>query len=70
MNYPINDVFEGTGDLLLEHGIPLNSHYTPEMNMLDTYISYGRFTYKLRYVDGKLSGIFRLPRKEDDNGKD
>lgn len=70
MNYPINDIFEGTAELLLKHGIPLHSHYTPELNMVDTYISYGGFTYKLRDVEGKLNGIFRLPRKEDDNGKD
>lgn len=72
MSHPINDIFEGTADLLLEHGIPLHSHYTLEMDMVDTYISYGGFTYKLRYVDGKLNGIgiFRLPRKEEDNGQD
>lgn len=70
MSYPINDIFEGTADLLLVHGIPLNNYYTPEMNMADTYISYGRFTYKLRYVNGELNGIFRLPSKEDEDGQD
>lgn len=70
MSYPINDIFEGTADLLLRIGVPLYNHYTPEMNMADTYISYGGFTYKLRYVDGELNDIFRLPRKEKEDGQD
>lgn len=70
MSYPINDIFEGTADLLLAHGIPLHSCYTPEMNMADTYISYGGFTYKLRYVNGELNDIFRLPRKEFEDDQD
>lgn len=70
MSYPINDIFEGIADLLLAHGISLHSHYTPEMNMADTYIRYGGYTYKLRYVNGELNGIFRLARKEEEDGKD
>ena len=68
MSYPINDIFEGTADLLLEHGILLQSYDTPELNMVDTYISYGGYTYKLRYVAGELRDIYRFGKKESDNG--
>ena len=68
MSHPINDIFEGVADLLLEHGILLHSHDTPELNMVDTYISYGNYTYKLRYVAGELCGVFRLVKKEAEHG--
>ena len=73
MGYPIDDIFEGVADLLLEHGEFMNNCFTEELHMADTYISYRHRVYKLRYVGGELCEIFRLPsypmKGDDDNGK-
>lgn len=72
MDYPINDIFECTGELLLNHGKHITLNYSPELPMTDTYIEYGERIYKIRYVSGELCEIVRLPSKstkESDNGK-
>lgn len=72
MSYPINDIFEGTGELLLKHGKQISLNYSPDFPMTDTYIEYGERIYKTRYVAGELCEIERLPNistKESINGK-
>ena len=70
MSYPINDIFEGTADLLLEHGTDVELWLDKgDTNKMFYHINYGYFHYLVVYKDGKLQSITRC-EKEDDNGQD
>ena len=69
MSYPINDIFEGTGDLLVKHGeILSNKHICDNKRLI--YLYYGGYTYLLSYAGGILLEISRIETKEvENNGK-
>ena len=62
MDYPINDIFEGTGDLLIKHGEILRNIHLGARER-DVYLNYGGYTYLLRYVGGELRDITRTDLK-------
>ena len=68
MNYPINDIFEGVADLLLEHGTSKYTTFNGDEGREDNYIKYGDYNYLLVYVNGQLRSINRRERGVD-NGK-
>ena len=68
MSYPINDIFEGTADLLENHGVLELSTHNLDDGRAELYIKYGGYNYLVVYIDGTLSSINRRER-EDDHGK-
>lgn len=67
MNYPINDIFEGVGDLLMKQGqIELSIHNIDE-NSADIYIDYDGYKYHACYSDGVLYALSRV-KKEVNHG--
>lgn len=65
MSYPINEIFEGVGDLLLQHGVVELSTHNMDDGRADIYIKYGSYNYHVVYIDGELISI---NRKEVING--
>ena len=69
MSYPINDIFEGTADLLMKNGkVELSTHNLDELEA-DIYIKYGGYTYLIVYIGGVLHSITRGD-KEVNHGQD
>lgn len=64
LSYPINDIFEGTGDLLIKHGEILRNIH-PSARERDIHLNYGGYTYILRYGGGELRDITRIDLKEE-----
>ena len=58
MTYPINDIFEGTRDLLIKHG-------KLELSVCDgeeevSYINYGGYFYRITTNSGNVVNINRI----------
>ena len=69
MSLPINDIFEGTGDLLIKHGDIVSNKHNFDGRGRVIVISYGGYTYTLTYERGVLYEITRMEIKENNNGK-
>ena len=70
MNYPINDIFEGTGELLLERGSDVELIVDKEdERTVFYYMTYGDYNYLVCYKEGDLQSITRV-EKEDEDGQD
>ena len=69
MTYPINDIFEGTGDLLVEHGEVVDRVFDNKLHREDIYITYGQYRYLAVYAGGMLITITRMARRNY-NGQD
>lgn len=62
MDYPINDIFEGTGELLLKQGkIDVESHDV-ELGRSDIYVNYGTYKYLIVDIAGEITTITRIKR--------
>lgn len=70
-DYPINDIFEGTGELLLTHGERDLETHDIDSDTSVIYIKYGGYYYRLIDVAGEIRLIERVTRLErsDGNGK-
>lgn len=68
MNYPINEVFEGTAELLLKHGERDVESHDVESGRSDIYVNYGGYKYHIVDIAGKIATITRI--KESNYGKD
>ena len=62
MNYPINDIFEGTGELLLKHGERDCESHDVELGRSDIYVNYGVYKYLIVDVAGEITTITRIKR--------
>lgn len=60
MDYPINDIFEGVGELLGQHGEIQLSNHDIERLVCTMYVRYSDYTYRLTYCDGVLTDINRI----------
>ena len=67
MSYPINDIFEGVGDLLQRHGKTVLSTRNLDLTS-EIFVQYGDYSYILTYREGVLYSIHRM--EVTDNGKD
>lgn len=63
MNYPINDIFEGVGDLLMKHGVIELSVHNLDENTADIHIDYGEYKYHAVYIDGVLYSLSRIKKE-------
>lgn len=65
MNYPINDIFEGTGELLLERGSDVELCVDKEdERKVFWYMNYGDYNYLVVYKEGELQSITRSEKEE------
>lgn len=64
MSYPINDIFEGTGELLLKHGERDLETHDIESGQSVFYIKYGGYYYRVLDIDGEIRLIERVTRLE------
>ena len=69
MSYPINDIFEGTADLLMKHGVSKYTTFNGDGSREDNYLKYGSYNYLVVYVNGKLQSITRQNREENEHGQ-
>lgn len=70
MDYPINDIFEGTGELLLKHGKRGLETHDIESDRSVLYIEYGGYCYRVVDIAGEIRLIERVARlEENSNGK-
>ena len=60
MSYPINDIFEGVGDLLQKHGKTVLSTHDLDTLSDVIFVQYGDYSYTLIYRDGILYSIDRI----------
>ena len=70
MSYPINDIFEGAGDLLVVHGVVELKIIDNDLKQETVYITYGGYYYTTIYADGELLTIRRMRKEGKGNGKD
>ncbi len=62
MSYPINDIFEGVGELLLKHGEKDLETHDIESGRSAFYIKYGGYYYRMIDVSGEIRLIERVTR--------
>lgn len=67
MSYPINDIFEGTRDLLIKHGRLELSIINEEEEVV--YINYGGYYYRITTYSGDVVNINRV-KIESVSGKE
>ena len=68
MSYPINDIFEGVGGLLMKHGKRDLETHDIDLGRSDIYLDYGGYRYHVVDLAGELCTITRIKRG-DNNGK-
>ena len=70
MIYPINDIFEGVGDLLVIHGVVELRIFDNDQQQENVYITYGGYHYMAIYIAGDLHSIKRMRKDVNVNGQD